>query len=124
MHYTISDLAKAFDLTPRTLRHYEELTLLSPKRDGTNRIYSKQDYAKIALICRGKRLGFSLEEIKEFLNLYDVNDHQVNQMSYLLEKCEDKLARLQVQKQDINRTLSELTDIKSQIESYLKTSRN
>ena len=123
MSYTISDLAKEFEVTPRTLRHYEELDLLAPKRDGTSRVYSKKDYAKIALICRGKRLGFSLDEIKEFLSLYHMKDYQVNQMSFLRNKCVEKLDRLEVQKKDIDQTLYELKDIQAKIETYLKTSQ-
>ncbi len=123
MSYSISELSKEFDLTPRTLRHYEDLGLVAPKRKRLKRLYSKKDHARIELICRGKRLGFTLDEIKEFLSLYNVKDQQVNQMSYLLGRCKEKLVRLEVQKEDIDQTLSELSGIKIKIEKYLNKSR-
>lgn len=69
--YTIGDLVEAFDVTPRTIRYYEEVGLLSPKRRGQRRIYSEGDRVRLRLILRGRRLGFSLEEIREILALYD-----------------------------------------------------
>jgi len=118
--FTISELADAFQVTPRTIRFYEDQGLLSPKRDGFNRVYSHRDRARLTLICRGKRLGFSLAEIKDFLDLYDVDDRQIEQMRFALAHGRERIASLEVQLVDVQQTLSELRALENQIVEHLK----
>jgi DNA-binding transcriptional MerR regulator len=118
--FTISELADAFQVTPRTIRFYEDQGLLSPKRDGFNRVYSHRDRARLTLICRGKRLGFSLAEIKDFLDLYDVDDRQIEQMRFALAHGRERIASLEVQLVDVQQTLSELRALENQIIEHLK----
>jgi DNA-binding transcriptional MerR regulator len=118
--FTISELADTFQVTPRTIRFYEDQGLLSPKRDGLNRVYSHRDRARLTLICRGKRLGFSLAEIKDFLDLYDVDDRQIEQMRFALAHGRERIASLEVQLVDVQQTLSELRALESQIVEHLK----
>jgi DNA-binding transcriptional MerR regulator len=118
--FTISELADTFQVTPRTIRFYEDQGLLSPKRDGLNRVYSHRDRARLTLICRGKRLGFSLAEIKDFLDLYDVDDRQIEQMRFALAHGRERIASLEVQLADVQQTLSELRALENQIVEHLK----
>ena len=83
--YTISELAREFQVTPRALRFYEDKGLLSPTRDGLNRVYSTRDRARLKLILQGKRFGFSLEDIRQLLNLYDIGDQQTTQLARTYE---------------------------------------
>jgi DNA-binding transcriptional MerR regulator len=118
--FTISELADTFQVTPRTIRFYEDQGLLSPRRDGLNRVYSHRDRARLTLICRGKRLGFSLAEIKDFLDLYDVDDRQIEQMRFALAHGRERIASLEVQLVDVQQTLSDLRALESQIVEHLK----
>jgi DNA-binding transcriptional MerR regulator len=118
--YAIGELAEEFGLTLRTIRHYEDEGLLSPGREGTVRVYGHRDRARLALICRGKRLGFSLAEIKEFLGLYDSGGAQVGQMRYLRRLARQRIAALRQQLADVQQTLTELTDIDDQITRHLR----
>jgi len=118
--FTISELADTFQVTPRTIRFYEDQGLLSPKRDGLNRVYNHRDRARLTLICRGKRLGFSLAEIKDFLDLYDVDDRQIEQMRFALAHGRERIASLEVQLADVQQTLSELRALENQIVEHLK----
>lgn len=118
--FTISELADTFQVTPRTIRFYEDQGLLSPRRDGLNRVYSHRDRARLTLICRGKRLGFSLAEIKDFLDLYDVDDRQIEQMRFALAHGRERIASLEVQLADVQQTLSELRALENQIVEHLK----
>ncbi|WP_052119899.1 MerR family transcriptional regulator [Inquilinus limosus] len=118
--YSIGDLAAAFDITPRSIRFYEDEGLLSPERAGLTRIYSHRDRARLALICRGKRLGFSLAEIKEFLDLYDRDHGQVGQMSYFLGRARARRAALETQLVDVQQTIEDLKGIEDEIVTFLK----
>jgi DNA-binding transcriptional MerR regulator len=118
--FTISELADTFQVTPRTIRFYEDQGLLSPRRDGLNRVYSHRDRARLTLICRGKRLGFSLAEIKDFLDLYDVDDRQIEQMRFALAHGRERITSLEVQLVDVQQTLSELRALENQIIEHLK----
>lgn len=118
--YTIGSLAAEFGLTARTIRFYEDEGLLSPKRDGQHRIYSYQDRGRLNLICRGKRLGFSLAEIKEFISLYDVDGNLVSQMSFGLRLARDRIASLEQQRQDVEQTLFELRQIEHDLVVHLR----
>ncbi|HYG86294.1 MAG TPA: MerR family DNA-binding transcriptional regulator [Azospirillum sp.] len=118
--YTVNQLAEELGITPRTLRFYEAKGLLTPRRVGNNRVYSKRDRARLMLILRGKRLGFSLEEIKEYLDLYNVDPSQKEQMRVLLTRVRERLDALARQRQDLEATVSELKDIEAQVVTVLK----
>jgi len=117
--YTIGELADEFGLTPRTLRFYEDEGLVSPSRQGQNRVYSRKDRARIMLILRGKRLGFSIGEIKEFINLYSTDERQVEQMRYALQLGRKRIVQLEQQLRDVQQTLAELKEIDRQIVDHL-----
>jgi DNA-binding transcriptional MerR regulator len=115
----IADLAAEFGLTARTIRHYEDAGLIAPARDGTVRVYARRDRARLALICRGKRLGFTLAEIRDFLDLYDIDEGQVGQMAFLLTKARARIAGLERQMDDVRRTLDELRQLEAAIVDHL-----
>ncbi|MGD9602158.1 MAG: MerR family DNA-binding transcriptional regulator [Gammaproteobacteria bacterium] len=105
--YSISDLAQAFEVTPRTLRFYESKGLLSPKRQGISRVFSEKDKVRLELALRGKRLGFSLEEIKEIIDLYDPSQpDDPRQLYALLRKLHEKRKNLISKFSDIQETLN------------------
>ncbi len=106
--FTIGDLAREFDVTLRTLRFYEDKGLLSPRRDGQGRIYSRRDRGRLKLVLMGKKVGFSLTEIKAMLDLYDLKDGQVPQMRLALGKFTEQIEILERQKVDIEQALEEL----------------
>lgn len=106
--FTIGDLSREFGVTLRTLRFYEDRGLLNPRRDGQNRIYSRRDRGRLKLVLMGKKVGFSLTEIKEMLDLYDLKDGQVQQMRLALRKFQEQIALLERQKLDIEQALDEL----------------
>lgn len=107
-HYKIAELAEEFGVTARTIRFYESHDLLAPVRQGQNRIYSRQDRAKLAWILRGKRVGFSLSDIKEMIDLYDAGDGRYKQRAVTLAKCRERVSDLQSQRADIDSMISEL----------------
>jgi DNA-binding transcriptional MerR regulator len=117
--FQIGELAEEFGLTLRTMRFYEDYGLLKPERDGFARRYKHRDRAKLSLICRAKRLGFTLEEIKQFLELYAIGDHQVGQMQYLLDRARARAVTIEQQIEDGQQTLKELREIEAQIERHL-----
>lgn len=106
--YSIGDLAREFGVTLRTLRFYEDRGLIHPRRRGTTRLYGRRDRARLKLVLMGKRVGFSLEEIKSMLNLYDLRDGQVTQMRVALDKFREQIAHLETQKRDIEQAIEEL----------------
>jgi DNA-binding transcriptional MerR regulator len=106
--YSIGDLAKEFGVTVRTLRHYEQEGLLSPERRGQMRCYSPRDRARLSLILRGRRLGFTLAEIVEILDLYGQGEGHITQLLHAKRKFADRLATLERQKMDIDESLAEL----------------
>ena len=107
--FTIRDLSKEFDVSARTLRFYEEKGLLEPARRGEQRLYSRRDRARLAYVLAGKTVGFSLEEVREMLDLYDLGDGQVTQLKVALAKFAERIERLERQKADIDRVVAELT---------------
>ena len=107
--FTIGDLSREFGVTLRTLRFYEDKRLLNPKRQGMHRLYSRRDRARLKLVLMGKKVGFSLTEIKDMLDLYDLKDGQVTQLKVALEKFGRQIGLLQQQKQDIEQAIDELS---------------
>ena len=106
--WTITDLAEEYGVTLRTLRHYEEVGLLSPERRGTQRVFHNRDRIRLELILRGRRLGFSLEEIARIVNMYDEQPGEAGQLEYLLEQITVRRAELEQRRRDIEATLAEL----------------
>ena len=117
--YTIQRLAREFGVTSRTLRFYEAKDFLHPTRRGINRVFDHRDRGRLKLILRGKRLGFSLAEIKEMLDLYNLDDGQVAQLQVTLEKARRRLKELEAQREDIDAAIVELQNGCRQIEDML-----
>ena len=109
--YSIGDLAAEFAISPRAIRFYEDQDLLRPQRIGGNRVYNHRDRARLVLVLRGKRLGFSLADIKEMLDLYDVDSGHVEQLRVALAKGRERIAELERQRAEITEMLSELREI-------------
>jgi len=116
--YTVNQLAEELGITPRALRFYEVKGLLAPNRVGNNRVYTKRDRARLKLILRGKRLGFSLAEIREYLDLYNV-DGGVEQQKTLLKRVRKRLKDLAQQREDLEATVTELKEIEDQVTNIL-----
>ncbi|NVJ52038.1 MAG: MerR family DNA-binding transcriptional regulator [Gammaproteobacteria bacterium] len=114
-HYSISDLAKEFGITTRSIRHYEEYGLITPERKGTYRVYSAKNRTRLQLILRGKRIGFSLAEIKEIIDLYQFPHGEEKQTEFLLAKIELRRQQLQQQLHDIKSMLDEIDDLEQRI---------
>jgi DNA-binding transcriptional MerR regulator len=117
---TVTQLSRDLGITARTLRFYEDKGLLNPQRAGSTRVYTARDRARMTLILRGKRLGFSLREIKEYLDLYDADQTQVEQIRVLLAAVGKRLGKLRDQRQALEVTISELEDIERQAEDALQ----
>ncbi|MCF6343504.1 MAG: MerR family DNA-binding transcriptional regulator [Devosiaceae bacterium] len=117
--YAIAGLAKEFDISTRTIRFYESKGLLFPRRVGGTRVFNKRDRARLILILRGKRLGFSLKEIEEYLSLYDADQTHDAQVEKLLEMVNLRLGLLKEQMQDLKTTTSELSEIKKLVRQRL-----
>ncbi|MDH5629217.1 MAG: MerR family DNA-binding transcriptional regulator [Gammaproteobacteria bacterium] len=113
--FTIRDLAQEFALTPRSIRHYEEVNLLSPKREGSKRIYSKSDRVRLQLIMRGKRIGLSLSEIHEIITMYALPSGEKKQTQLLLKKIEERRSTLHQQMKDIAVMLDELNQLEQRL---------
>jgi DNA-binding transcriptional MerR regulator len=118
--YTIGELAEELAVTTRAIRFYETKGLIAPARRGIARSYTRRDRARLRLILRGKNLGFTLEEIAQYLKLYDADPAQIAQTQMLLARVERAIDDLQTKRADLDRSLKELKDIRSQCASHLK----
>ena len=116
----IQEAARQLGVTMRTLRFYEDKDLIAPQRVGTTRIYSRREIGRMQLILRGKRLGFSIREIKEFLDLYDADPEHYVQISQLIVKVSARIKDLRRQREAIEQTLDELCSIEAQAEAWLR----
>jgi DNA-binding transcriptional MerR regulator len=118
--YSIGELAEELKVTTRTIRFYEAKGLIAPARRGVARSYARRDRARLKLILRGKNLGFSLEEIAQYLKLYDADPAHVAQTQHLLARVETAIDDLQIKRADLERTLRELKEIRGQCIEHLK----
>lgn len=105
---TIREMCDCFDVTPRTLRFYESKELLFPIRDGQKRLFTRRDRGRLKLILRGKRFGFSLEDIRQLLDLYDLGDRQQTQLTRTLEVAERRIAEMRRQREELDTAIAEL----------------
>lgn len=117
--YSIGELSKEFGVTTRTIRHYEDLGLLKPAREGQNRVYGPRDRVHLKLILRGRRLGFSLKEIGELFELYDAPNGEISQLKRFIGKMRERRAALLKQREDIEGVLEELDDLEKRCSEIL-----
>lgn len=115
----IQEVSALLGITPRTLRFYEDKGLITPQRVGKTRIYTRREIGRMQLILRGKKLGFSIREIQEFLDLYDADPTQIEQMRRLLERVRARLADLEQQKLALDETIDELRLIENQASAQI-----
>jgi len=119
-HYSIGELAKEFDITTRAIRFYEDKGLLNPERQGQTRIYSSAERTRLKLILRGKRLGLSLDESRDIIDMYDHSGSNAEQLRSLTSKIQQRRQNLQQQLHDIEVTLLELDEVEARCEEALK----
>jgi DNA-binding transcriptional MerR regulator len=118
--WTIAEVAEEFAITHRTVRHYEELNLISPERRGTTRIYHRRERTRLNLILRGRRLGFPLEEIRTIIDLYDEPTGQESQLRYVLDQLHERRGHLERRRRDIQDALTELDQFESRCKGDLE----
>jgi len=116
---TVNQLAEELGVTPRAIRFYETKGLIAPRRAGTTRVFDRRDRARLMLILRGKRLGFSLAEIREFLDLYDADRSQQSQLGLLLARTRERIGELEQQQRDLEQTLGELRLVEAEARAAL-----
>ncbi|GAB6050657.1 MerR family DNA-binding transcriptional regulator [Hydrogenophilus islandicus] len=118
-NYTIGDLAREFAITPRTIRYYEEHGILNPRREGRQRVYTRGDRTRLKLALRGKRLGLSLAQIKELLDMYDGMHNSPTQIREFLRVLAERRATLEQQRRDIEAVLAEIDQLEAQCHAAL-----
>jgi len=118
--WTIAELAREFDVTTRTIRFYEDKGLISPERRGQRRIYHPRDRVRLQLVMRGKRLGFSLDEIQEIIDLYDADPTETAQLKHFISKLRERRLSLELQRNDIDTVISEIQERERQCEKLLQ----
>ena len=111
--WSITRLAEEFGVTLRTIRHYEDVGLINPERRGTTRVFHARDRIRLQLILRGKRLGFSLPEIRTIVNMYDEQPGEAGQLQYLLDQIDVRRAELDQMRRDIDETMTELAHVEA-----------
>jgi DNA-binding transcriptional MerR regulator len=114
-YYSIGEMCEDFGVTARALRFYEDENLIAPERRGTARLYTARDRARLTWILRGKRVGFSLNEILEMLDLYDLGDQRETQRLVTIERCKQRISALKRQRADIDATVRDLEDFVAHI---------
>ena len=117
--WTIREIADEFGVTTRTVRHYEDIGLISPERQGTTRLFHRRDRTRLALILRGKRLGFPLDEIATIINLYDAPRGRRSQLQYVLSQIDERREDLEQRRHDIDDALAELEDFEQRCRADL-----
>jgi DNA-binding transcriptional MerR regulator len=122
--YSISELAHEFDVTPRTIRYYEDEGLLTPQREGQTRIYSHRDKIRLKLTLRGKRLGFSLAQIRELFDMYDTDRSSKTQLHSMIQLVEAKRSILRQQLEDIQMVMTELDAAEQRCVNSLNSLKN
>ena len=118
--WTITELARDFGVTLRTLRHYEDVGLITPERRGSSRVFHTRDRIRLQLILRGKRLGFSLPEIRTIVNMYDEQPGEAGQLQYLLDQIDVRRSELEQLRRDIDETMSELAHVEQRCREDLE----
>ena len=118
--YTVPEMAKEFDMTERAIRFYESKGLLFPKRAGKTRVFSYKDHARLIIILRGKRLGFSLNEIHEMIDLYDAGPTEGAQLKIFIHKLRERRKLLEHRRNDINSVISEIREREQQCQKLLR----
>src|SRR5690349_10393805 len=121
--WSIAELAAEYDVTLRTIRFYEDRGLLTPERRGTTRVYHPRDRIRLALILRGKRLGFSLDEIAKIVDMYDAEPGEEGQLVYLLDQITHRRQELEQRRQDIEQTLQDLAEVEARCHADLQALR-
>jgi DNA-binding transcriptional MerR regulator len=121
--WSIAELASEYEVTLRTIRFYEDRGLISPERRGTTRVYHPRDRVRLGLILRGKRLGFTLDEIATIVDMYDAEPGEEGQLVYLLDQIGRRRAELEQRRRDIDETLAELDDVEGRCRADLRTLR-
>ena len=122
--YSVTQLGRDLGVTARTIRFYEDKGLISPRRAGNNRVYTLRDRARMILILRGKKLGFSLREIRKYLDLYDADPTHAKQLRLLLKAVRDRIAQLEDQRVALDEALGELRDVEAQTHNALEALGN
>jgi len=116
---TLKEMCAKFDVTPRTLRYYEYIELLKPEKQGRTRLFGIKEIARLELILRGRRFGFSLEEIRQWLELYNQDPNNKTQMEAWLELSENQIKELEYRKLQLEETIQELNDLRKQTKTIL-----
>jgi DNA-binding transcriptional MerR regulator len=119
--YSVTELAQELGITPRAIRFYETKGLIKPRRAGTTRVYTHRDRARMQLILRGKRLGFTLADIREYLDMYEVDPTKTKQVKLLLDKIERRIDELEQQREDLETTLLELDEMRVECLTNIET---